>query len=98
MSQDKTLPQIGSTQKRGLLSLDFIGDIAKAVPQVTGQFNSEFQASQVAIANANARTAEAQAQAGTSTGVLGGGKPPTVYIVIAIVVVIALFMVLKPSK
>lgn len=54
-----------SKQKNGF-EWGFLANVADAIPQLTGQFNSKFQNNQLAIAEANARAAEAQAQASTA--------------------------------
>lgn len=78
------------------MDLNWIGDIANAIPQVTAQFNGDYQDSQVQIANANARAAEA-ANLNNSQGLFGDSSN-MIYIIIAIVVIIGLFMLLKPKK
>jgi hypothetical protein len=44
------------------MQLDFIGEIAKAIPAVVGQFNTKAQANNLAVAEANAREAEANSK------------------------------------
>ncbi len=47
---------------KGSLSMEWIGDIASAIPATAAVFNKDYQQSQVAIAEANARAAEAMAK------------------------------------
>ncbi|MCH2226011.1 MAG: hypothetical protein MK066_14680 [Crocinitomicaceae bacterium] len=47
---------------KGLFNWDFLGEVASAIPEVTGQMNKNYLNSQVQIANAQARAAEAAAR------------------------------------
>jgi len=76
------------------MNLDFIGDIANAIPEVTAQFNPDYQASQIEMANAEARIAEANAKKAPSSFMEGN----TLYIVIAVVVLIGLFLAFNKKK
>ncbi len=75
-----------------VLDLSFIGDIVNAAEGISGQYNTNFQNSQVAIAEAEARAAEANA-----AGANASPKSNTIIwvSVIGAIIVIAIVVMLK---
>lgn len=74
------------------MALDFLGNVADMIPELTAQFNKGYQTNQLSIAEAHARAAEAMAASETA-------KPKSnmaIWIaVIAAIVIIALILMLK---
>lgn len=79
------------------MNLNFIGEIANAIPQVTGQFNNNYLNSQVQIAEANARAAEASARNQPNRGTFSDTRT-ILFVVAGIALIAGLYIAFKPSK
>jgi hypothetical protein len=87
--------QPSTTPNTNTMAFDWIGDVAGAIEGMSGQFNSDFQDSQVQIAQAQADAARANAEASKNTE----SKPNyLLYGGIALVVVVVLVIISKSKK
>jgi hypothetical protein len=75
--------------------MEWIGDIANMIPELTGQFNKGFQENQVGIAQANARAAEATA---SSTPIVKNNTPWIIGGIVVVVVIVLVVMMGGKSK